>query len=83
MYSEKELAGLVVIFLENWVAGSGARNRRQELEGSALAFLGRGVSKLTSVIVQYHQKASVKIQHFGRENSNHTLARCAFFYQHY
>ena len=34
--------------------------------------------------MQYHQKASVKIQHlnFGRENSNHTLARCVFFYQH-
>jgi hypothetical protein len=41
-----------------------------------------GISRLTSEFMQYHQKASVKIQHIGRENSNHTLARCVFCYQH-
>jgi hypothetical protein len=32
-------------------------------------------------LMQYHHIASVEITVFGSENSNHTLARCDFFYQ--
>ena len=82
---QQKRASREVVVLEHCFAGSGAHKPRRELEGSALYNFVFGFSRLTSEFVQYPrpqlQKASVKIQHFGRENSNHTLARC-FFYQH-
>jgi hypothetical protein len=66
-------------FCGTLVRTSGAHKPWQVLEGSALDICFFGVSRLTIEFVQYHQKASGKIQHFGRENSNHTLARCVYF----
>ena len=65
MYSKKELAGSS--FVENpGVPGCEARKPWQELKGSALdrcPLLFCGVSRLITEFMQYHQKASVKIQH--------------------
>ena len=41
-----------------------------------------GLNGALIVELKYHIKASVTIMAFGRGKSNHTLARCVFFYQH-
>ena len=42
----------------------------------------RGSGRIRPGGLKYHIKASVTLMAFGREKSNHTLARCVFFYQH-
>ena len=82
-YAQQKQVGWEVIFSELGLnfAGSGARKPRRELEGSALDFFAAcsealgGFNCVSNVLL----KASVKNMAFGRETSNHTLARCAFF----
>ena len=73
-------------FSELGFAGFGARKPRREIEGSALEPFFHVVLRLNElaliVSLKYHIKASVTLMAFGRGKSNHTLARCVFFYPH-
>ena len=82
--AQQKQVGWKVIFSEHGFAGSGACKPWWELEGSTLDFLQLVLRLQGASIVQvkYYLKASVKNMAFGSGNSNHTLARCAFFYQH-
>ena len=81
---QKKLAGRS-FFSKLGFAGSGARKPQREFEGSTLEpfFLCCFEAEWALIVsLKYHIKASVTIMAFGREKSNHTLARCVFFYQH-
>ena len=84
-YTQQKQVGWEVIFSEHGFAGSGARKPWWEFEGSALKPFFHVVLRLNGALIvqlKYHIKASVTIMAFGSGKSNHTLARCVFFYQH-
>jgi hypothetical protein len=63
-FAQQKRVGRELVFVEHWVAGSGARKPQQELEVGALEPLLPtfcGVLRLTNEFKQNHQKASVKI----------------------
>ena len=67
-------------------AGSGARKPQWEFEGRSLepffhAFL-RLNGALINCVVKLLHKSQCKTYRICQGKSNHTLARCVFFYQH-
>ena len=83
-YAQQKQVGWEVIFSELGFAGSGARKPKRELEGSALDFFAAcsEASGGFNCASKVRLKSQCKNIAFGRGKSNHTLARCAFFYQH-
>ena len=81
----KKKVGWEVIFSELGFAGSGARKPRWEFEGSALEPFFHVFLSLNGVfycVVKLPHKSQCKTYRICQGKSNHTLARCVFFYQH-
>ena len=83
-YAQQKQVGWEVIFSEHGFAGSGVHKPRQELVGSALHFFLQLDLRLqgASIVGKVPLKSQCKKYGIWRGKSNHTLARCVFFYQH-
>ena len=85
-YMQQKKVGWEVIFSELRFAGSGAHNPRWEFEGSTLEPFFHVVVRLNiwgfNCVVKLPHKSQCKTYRICQGKSNHTLARCVFFYQH-